>query len=459
MVMAITMSKKPFAPLSDDSSELEEELAVNDLQPGMFICRLDCPWQETPFPIQGFLVEERATIETIKQHCKWVYIDRSRSTGIHFKALPTSPVLDAPRQPHPSPVKPDEQTGPSFLSRIKSFFGLSEEEDSAPAYPKTPANMMPEAFKAELNQAVHLIMNTQSLVETVLNDIRNAEVPNMRQVELIVNEMIQSVSRNPNAMIWASRLKEQHNYTYEQLICVSIHLVNFGRFLGFNAHELHCLGLAGFVQDFGMARIPPDIVHKKSKLTSKEREIMQEHVRYSIDILKADSTIPPEVIDIVAKHHERIDGSGYPRGLSGGLIGVHGEMAGLIDTYCAMTHHRPYRSDHIENHRALNELYAQRGKLFSETLVEQFVQCIGIYPPGTIVELNSNEIGIVIQQHAVRRLQPQIMVVMDTQRIPYKAPIMLDLLTNPYIDEKTPYSIRRTLPEGSFGINPRDFYL
>lgn len=445
---------------TSETSALEEELAVNDLQPGMYVCRLDRPWEETPFHLQGFLVEERSTIESLKQHCRWIYIDRTRSTGMHYKAAPMI-TLDPPPKPDPVVIVPPAQQDAqdsSFFNRMKAFFGFGDEEDTAPPYP-TSINTMPEAFRAELNQAVDLIRNTQSVVQTVLDDIRNTEVPNMRQVEQIVDEMIHSVSRNPNAIIWASRLKEQHNYTYEQLISVSIQLVNFGRFLGFNTHELHCLGLAGFVQDFGMARIPTEIVHKKSKLTPKEREIMQEHVRFSVEILKADSTIPPEVIEIVSKHHERIDGSGYPNGLSGGLIGVHAEMAGLIDTFCAMTHNRPYRADLVENHRALNELYAQRGKQFSETLVEQFVQCIGIYPPGTIVELNSNEIGIVIQQHAVRRLQPQIMVVMDTQHIPYKAPIMLDLLTNPYIDDKTPYSIRRTLPEGSFGINPRDFYL
>ncbi|MES2207040.1 MAG: HD domain-containing phosphohydrolase [Pseudomonadota bacterium] len=433
----------------------EEELAVNDLQPGMFVSRLDRPWTDTPFMLQGFLLENPEALEALKQYCRWVYIDRSRSTGVHFREAPAP--IRAPEPLPMTPIKKEEPipAGPSFFNRLKAFFGFGEEEDIN----HHKSHQAPEIFKEELNQAVELIISTQSVVENVLDDIRNAEVPNMRQVQLVVNEMIQSVSRNPNAIIWASRLKQQHNYTYEQLISVSIQLVNFGRFLGLNTYELQCLGLAGFVQDFGMARIPAEIVHKKTKLTPKEREIMQEHVRFTVEILQADGSIPNEVIEIAHKHHERIDGSGYPRGLSGGLIGVHAEMSGLVDTFCAMTHNRPYRISQVENHKALNELYSQRGKLFSETLVEQFVQCIGIYPPGTIVELNSNEIGIVIQQHAVRRLQPQIMIVMDTQRVPYRAPIMLDLLTNPYIDEKTPYCILRTHPEGSFGINPRDFYL
>lgn len=455
------MENNAKIPFQESSNPAEEELAVSDIQVGMFVSRLDCPWHETPFAIQGFLIQSSEAIDALKEHCRWVYIDRSRSTGDHFRAAPSAPkTTDFSRYATPTitiSTEKEKINSGSFWGKIKSFLGLSEEEELPPL--ALGHHQSPETFKNELSEAVDLIMNTQSVAESVFDDIRKAEIPNMRQVEIVVNEMIQSVSRNPNAIIWASRLKEQHSYTYEQLISVSIHMVNFGRFLGLGSHELYCLGLAGFVQDFGMARIPSNIVNKKTPLTQKEREIMEEHVRHSVEILRADSNMPAEVIDIVLKHHERLDGSGYPKGLSGGLIGVHAEMAGLVDTYCAMTHHRPYRIVRAENQNALNQLYSQRGKLFTETLVEQFVQCIGIYPPGTIVELNSNEIGIVIQQHAVRRLQPQIMIVMDAHGSAYKAPIMLDLLTNPYIDDKTPYTIKKTHPEGSFGINPKDFYL
>jgi HD-GYP domain-containing protein (c-di-GMP phosphodiesterase class II) len=450
-------------PFNENLSLLEEEMAVHDLRVGMFVSRLDCEWGKTPFLLQGFLIEEEEVIRTIKEYCRWVYIDRTRSVGQHYKA---------PVTPNPSLAAVDilkgstrviiEESLPiyrgSVWGRFKAFFGFGEEEDIFAGAP-VKLEGISDTFKDDLAQSTQVLTNTQQVIESVLDDIRNTKVPNMKQVNAVVGELIFQVSKNPSAMIWASRLRDKHNYTYEQLINVSIHLVNFGRFLGLNSHELNCLGLAGFVQDFGMARIPQDIVYKKGKLTQKEREIVQEHVKFSIEILEADPTIPKEVMDIVIKHHERIDGSGYPRGLSGGLIGVQAEIAGLVDSYCAMTQPRPYRSTYLQSHAALNELYSQRGKVFGEIIVEQFVQCIGIYPPGTIVELNSNEVGIVIQQHTVRRLQPQIMIVLDAQHIPYKAPIMLDLLTNPYINETTPYCIKKTLPEGSYGINPKNFYL
>ena len=154
--------------------------------------------------------------------------------------------------------------------------------------------------------------------------------------------------------------------------------------------------------DVGKARIPDEILNKPGKLTEAEFERMKSHVVQSKLILMATPGISPIALEVAAQHHERFDGTGYPRGLEGMSIPLPAEMAGIIDTYCAMTRDRVYR-EAVSSQRAMETLNQLRNTQFRDTLVDQFLQCIGLYPIGTLVELNSGEVGVVIQQNQVRR--------------------------------------------------------
>jgi hypothetical protein len=161
---------------------------------------------------------------------------------------------------------------------------------------------------------------------------------------------------------------------------------------------------------------------------------------------------------IIAAHHERYDGTGYPRGLEGMSIPLAAEMAGIIDTYCAMTRERVYRGA-VSSQRAMETLNQQRNKQFRDTLVDQFLQCIGLYPIGTLVELNSGEVAVVIQQNQVRRLQPRVLVLLAPDKSIERFPRTLDLLMQPESAEGEPYRIVQALPPNAYGIDPKDFYL
>ena len=158
------------------------------------------------------------------------------------------------------------------------------------------------------------------------------------------------------------------------------------------------------------------------------------------------------------QHHERQDGSGYPRGLKGRQITIDGAIAGLVNSYSALTSKRGYAEQESPSN-ALGKLYKVRGKLFHEALVEQFIQCIGIYPVGSTVELNTGEVGIVIAQNLVRRLQPRVMVILDASWKPIKPQVILDLIKEPKTASDEPYRIKRTLPRDKLPINPEEFFL
>ena len=157
-------------------------------------------------------------------------------------------------------------------------------------------------------------------------------------------------------------------------------------------------------------------------------------------------------------HHERYDGSGYQNALKGVQIGLFGSIAGLVDCFDALTHPRPY-AEALAPSNALSMLYNWRDTQFDRPLVEQFIQCIGIFPVGALVELNSGDVGIVIAQNLVRRLQPRVMVVIDAKGDRLNPQLILDLAREPKMDQETPYRIKRTLEKGSVPIDPSEFFL
>jgi HD-GYP domain-containing protein (c-di-GMP phosphodiesterase class II) len=274
----------------------------------------------------------------------------------------------------------------------------------------------------------------------------------------VLDNMVESIGRTPDALLWLAKLKRADGLAYNLALNVSVTLMAFNSFLALPKEQIKISGLAGLLQDIGKVKLSSDVLLKKSKLTREEYEYAQKHVDESLIILRETPDIPSEVIRLVAEHHERIDGSGYPFNLKGSQLSLLSQSAGLIDTYCAMTNHRSYAQG-AYHQQALDEIHALSGKQFSTEIIDQLIQFMGIYPVSSLVELNTGEVGVVVQQNQVRRLMPRVMLLLDNNKERFSAPIVIDLIHKPTTPDGDIYTIVKGIPADSYGLNPSEFYV
>jgi len=328
----------------------------------------------------------------------------------------------------------------------------SDQEQSSSRY----ENIVP--VEEEIAVIYPVFEQTQVATREIFEAIANENKIDLMQVNQSLDSMVESIERNPDALMWLAKLKQRDDYAYNHALNVSINLMALAHFMALPRTQIKDLGLAGLLQDIGKVKIPKALLHKHDQLTSDELELMRSHIKLGLDILNNTENISPNVLNIIANHHERIDGSGYPLKLKKNQISLTAQMAGIMDTYCALITNKSYAKG-IFNQQALEQIYEARDKEFSGTLVNQLIQFIGIYPVSSLVELNSGEVAVVIQQNHVRRLQPRVMILMAADKTKYEYPSTLDLLHMPPSPNGEPYKIIRGLPPDSYGLNPADFYL
>ncbi|WP_083953788.1 HD-GYP domain-containing protein [Thauera butanivorans] len=441
---------------------MNSTIPASEVQIGMYVADIDRPWVETPFMLQGFLVTTSDEIQTLQRLCKQVVIDRSRSVGEHQRArvIEKDEPLKGPGL-RSTAVDEEERDGREeasrFLAVARSFRGRIHTQ-RRPSIPRVRAADGRSRLESELFYSAPIVDDVYRALRETQVAIDAGDNIDIARLEGLVGEMAQGVERNSDALMWLTRLKRTDRYTYDHAVNVSVHAMVFSRFIGLDTQSIRQLGLAGLLQDIGKVRIDPEVLAKAGPLDDKEFEHVRAHVLHTLALLKANNTVDPEIFGIIAAHHERFDGSGYPRGLKGMNIPLAAEMAGLVDTYCAMTRDRVYLPA-VSSQRAMEEINRLRNTLFRDALVDQFLQCIGLYPIGTLVELNSGEVAVVIQQNQVRRLQPRVIVILAPDKAVERFPRILDLLMQPETAAGEPYRILRALPPNAYGIDPNDFYL
>ncbi|MBP8214972.1 MAG: HD-GYP domain-containing protein [Propionivibrio sp.] len=431
------------SPKSNPDNVAHQPVEAEFLRHGIFVTDLDRPWIGTPFPLQGFLIENDEQIAQLQQLCRIVYVDRRRSIGDQYAAL----------------VRERERRMPGHAE--DDFLAIAKRIRAGRALPasqgKSPSGI-DAGMEAEMLRSAPIIDDVQKTLEAVGISIEAGDAINLDKVFSLVNEMAAGVERNPDALIWLTRLMATDRYSYDHAVDVSVHLMVFGRFLGLGRDDVKELGRAGLMQDIGKVHVPSAILGKAGALTSEEFRVVQSHVASSLELLLGQPSFPNSLLSIVAEHHERYDGTGYPRSLAGDRIGLRSEMAGMVDTYCAMTRRRVF-SEAVSSQKALELLSRMRGVKFREVIVDQFVQCVGLYPVGTLVELSTGEVGVVIQQNRIIRERPRLMVLMSAEKTLKRRPTYVDLMHAPKAEHGEPCRIVQALPSNAYGIDPAEFFL
>lgn len=428
-----------------------------DLQAGMFVSDLDRPWLETPFLMQGLLIESDKQIAVLQQYCQSVTVDRSRSLGDAYAQRDNG--KDAPLLGNSPPAfrQATDARPNDFATICRQLRHQPNIRRYRYALDINPRDQQ-SRLEPELLYSAPIIDDVKKSLKKIREAIASTETISLNEVGAQVAEMARGVERNPDAMIWLARLRSTDEYSYDHALDVSIHLMVFSRFLGLPAKTIEQIGIAGLLQDIGKVDIPIEILSKPGNLTEAESQLIQSHVAASLEMLLGRAQFPTSVLEIIASHHERSDGSGYPRRLKGERICFHGELAGLVDTYCAMTRTRAYGVA-LSSQKALEALIQMRGTKFREPVVDQFIQCLGLYPIGSLVELNTGEVGVVIQQNQVRRLKPRLLILLGPDKSVERYPLTLDLMLDPPTPTGTPYRIIQSLPSNAYGIDPAEFYL
>jgi len=449
---------------------VENRIKVSDLQIGMFVADLDRPWLDTPFLLQGFLITDLSELELLREHCEWVIVDFERSTGGANRWVnllpPTPPKEDLEILSGPTissrELTPEEEKHISVLKLLREIFSFKHiHGEEAPRAPSSRIVIYEESrpVTVEIREAENVHQNTRELVSNLIDAVRNDLDPKIEEVNEAVAAMVDSIVRNPNALLWLAHLKDRDDYTYRHAIDTAVYLLAFGRHLGFPKEDLHKLGFGGLMLDIGKMKLTDDIINKQGIYSRSEFMLMKTHVQHSLDILGQMAEVPMDVYDMVARHHERFDGSGYPFGLKAEWIGMYGSMAGIVDCYTALTSDRPYAAAKTA-HEAVQTLMHWSERYFHPQLVEQFAQSIGVFHIGAIVELSSGDIGIVIGQNRASALKPKIMLILGPDKAPLPNPQLIDLQNDPrFMQDNKNLWILHELPRGSFGIDPREYFL
>jgi putative nucleotidyltransferase with HDIG domain len=375
---------------------LIKKVSAAELIEGMYIHDLNCGWMTHPFLTNQFLIKGAETIRKILDAgIRECYIDTSRGADV-ARAKPVEEV----RAEITKPIAPVAK--------------------AAPVPPPKPTR----AEEVKRAQALHSDAN--KLVSGMMNDIRLGKQIEVEHCEPLVEGILDSIFSAPDALLPLAQVKTLDEYTFQHSVSVAALAAAFGRALDLPRDVIKELALGGLLHDVGKALVPQEILNKPGKLTDAEFVLMKGHAVHGCELLTKTEGISEIAFSAAAQHHERFDGSGYPRGLKGDEISIYGQMMAIVDVYDAITSLRVY-SKGIPPTEALRKIFEWSKFHFNPTLVQAFIKGVGIYPAGSLVRMHSGKMGIVREVVPAKLLQPIVKIFYHAEMLCYLDPEIIDL--------------------------------
>lgn len=388
------------------------QVKSSQLKPGMFVAELDRPWLETPFSLQGFTIRDDEDIAYVSRYVESVYVD------IDYVGSDVSlPYIEAD-------------------NGAKNTNGLH--------------------IKKEFDKAKLSFEHATQAMEKAFQSIRRGEDIDMQKIRAAVKPIINNVLNNKDASAILTRMRHKGEYLYNHSVGMAVWSAILGHQLGLMPDAVENLVTGCAMCDVGMSLLPDELYHQPSALKPNQKALIISHPLQGADYVRKSGEFDAEILSIIEQHHERHDGSGYPKGLSTNGITLSARIAGLVDTYDAMINCRPYARQRT-SFDATQELLDNSDKLFQGVLVEQFIQAIGLFPVGALVELNNGEVAIVVKQNETRKLRPEIVIILDSNKKPKTMFDLVDLFSLVQGTDDDLW-ITRELPPGTYGIHPEDHF-
>jgi putative nucleotidyltransferase with HDIG domain len=399
---------------------MKKQIRIDELQLGMLVEQLDRSWLSTPF------FRHKMTITSPQQ------IAQLKASGVQTLTVN----FDA------------AEVGEVFVLEQRSIdapeVSASEEVESA-----SPVI----SFEEELPEARRVYQAAKTIVQNAMQDTRLGRAINVEAVNTVVADMTDSVLRNPDALSSLSRLKRFDEYTFYHSVNTSLLAMSLGRSLGFDRSMLHLAGVGTLLHDIGKMKIPLEVLNKPGRFEAHEMEIMKQHVLRGVEVLANTTGLGDSYVQPALEHHERVNGGGYPHKCAKQDISQYGLITAIVDIYDAMTSDRCYHKGQPA-YQALQLLYrlSLEGHLDS-TLVQRFIQVVGVYPVGSVVELNTGEIAIVKQVNHHAPLLPVVVIVKGAGNTLLLRPQEYDLSL-----QETPHqTVTAILPPHQTGLDPANY--
>lgn len=387
------------------STQHETKIHVNELRIGMRVCKLELLHnEESPFFFDIIDVKTQADIQAIQKVCDYVFIDVGWQKE-HHGFIPTRS-SDAAKQ----------------LSFARSF------ERSANTFHKTGA-----------------------LIKSVLDDVRFGNQFSVETVKKAVSSTVNEVLESPDVMLLLTQLKKEDEYTAQHSMNVCVLAILLGRELKLSIKQLNDLGVCGLLHDVGKMKVPMEILNKPGKLDDAEMNVMRNHPLLGRDVLMSARNLFAGAVDVAHCHHERVDGGGYPRGVNDTALSNYTKIVAVVDAYDAMTSDRVYKKG-MPHLKALGLLASDMGRHFESSYVTKFINCIGFYPQGNLVQLSSGEVALVVEQNKKDRLKPKLLLMFDANKQPIERKI-LDLASNPIDSNQQPYRVKQIMGAQEYGLD------
>ena len=383
-----------------------KKIDVQQLIVGMYLKEFCGSWMDHPFWRSGFVIDDPNDIQAIKaSNIREVWINIAKG-------------LDVP----PGQAAITEMESEAQVDAVLQEAAVQRREVS------------PVAVADELLRASKICARSKQAVMAMFQEARLGNVVDTGGAKQMVSEITDSVSRNPGALISLARLKTADDYTYMHSVAVCAMMVALAKQLGLDEEQTRVAGLAGLLHDLGKANMPMDVLNKPGKLTDAEFAIIKTHPLEGCRLLANAQDLDSGVVDVCLHHHEKVDGSGYPDGLIGDQISLLAKMGAVCDVYDAITSNRPYKDgwDPAESLRKMAE-WAQGH--FDSSVFQAFVKSLGIYPIGSLVQLSSGRLAVVVEQTSRSLTMPRVKVFFSTKSNLRLPPELVDL-SRPGCNEK-----------------------